>query len=511
MKEVVTAAEMKKIDRYTIEEIGIPSLVLMERAALSIVYLMKKKLTKSDRILCVCGAGNNGGDGVAAARILFSQGYHAAFYMAGIQEKWTEETKKQIQVARNVGVPEYNELDLTHIRVVVDGLFGIGLASDVRKPYDKMIERINEWRSQKEDRQIWAVDIPSGLSADSGQVMGCSVQADYTVTFGFKKRGLILYPGRGFSGRCFVEDIGFPVKALKDNPPLGFTYNVQDFEQLPFRKSDSNKGSYGKILIIGGSKNMSGASFFAGQAACFTGAGLVRILTEEANRLILQTQLPQAMISVWEEMDDIKLDELLEWADSLVIGPGIGTGKDMSVRVENILKKIQCPVVLDADGLNLLSEHPEWYRYLPEGAILTPHMGEMARLSGENISVLKADRGAWAQKFALEHRIICVLKDSSTVVSDGEKVFFNESGNHGMATGGSGDILAGIIGTLSGEGMAPFDAACMGVWLHGCAGDESAEKNSARGMTALEVLEGIRRVFKTIELKNRGCDESEGK
>lgn len=209
MKTVLTGREMKAIDTYTIQKLGIPSLVLMERAALSMVGRMKEEILKTDRILCVCGAGNNGGDAVAVARILYGEGYAAAFYLAGNPEKWTEETKKQIQIARNVGVPEYNELDLTHIRVVVDGLFGIGLSNNVREPYRAFIEEINDWRESRENRRVWAVDVPSGLSSDTGQVLGCAVKADATVTFGYMKRGMILYPGRNLAGRCFVEDIGF--------------------------------------------------------------------------------------------------------------------------------------------------------------------------------------------------------------------------------------------------------------------------------------------------------------
>lgn len=495
MRTVVTGSEMKAIDTYTIQTLGIPSLVLMERAALSMVCRMKEQITKADRILCVCGAGNNGGDAVAVARILFGQGYAAAIYMAGKPEKWTEETKKQIQIARNVGVPEYNELDLTHVRVVVDGLFGIGLSKNVREPYHTMIKKINIWREGSERRKIWAVDVPSGLSSDTGQVLGCAVKADVTVTFGYMKRGMILYPGRDIAGVCFVEDIGFPKKSLEINPVAGFSCDVQDFEQLPERKNDSNKGSYGKILIIAGSKNMSGAAYFSGRAAYASGAGLVRILTPEANRIILQSQLPQAMISVWEEVDDSALKEILDWADALVIGPGIGTTHEMAANIEKVLQMADCPIVLDADGLNLLAEHEFWYSMLEGHAIITPHMGEMARLTGQSIGDLKADRAKAAREFAQSRKLICVLKDSSTVVSDGEQIYFNCSGNHGMATGGSGDVLAGMIGALTGARMELFKAAYMGVYLHGCAGDAAAERFSARGMTSVEIIEGLLGVF----------------
>lgn len=496
MKTVVTGAEMKAIDTYTIQELGIPSLVLMERAALSMVCRMKEKIHKSDRILCLCGAGNNGGDAVAVARILFGQGYSAAVYMAGNPEKWTEETKKQIQIARNVGVPEYNELDLTHVRVVVDGLFGIGLSKNVREPFQTLIEKVNEWWARKQERSVWAVDVPSGLSSDTGQALGCALRADYTVTFGYMKRGMILYPGREIAGKCYAEDIGFPEKSLAANPAAGFTCDVQDFEQLPERKNDSNKGTYGKILVIAGSKNMSGAAYFSGRAAYSAGAGLVRILTPEANRIILQSQLPQAMISVWEEMDETQWADTLSWADVMVIGPGVGTKAVMAERIQKALAESRCPVIMDADGLNLLAQHEEWYPMLAERAVLTPHMGEMSRLTGNSIGELKADRAKAALDFAEKHRVICVLKDSSTVVSDGKGLYFNQTGNHGMATGGSGDVLAGIIGALAGAGANLFDAAYMGVFLHGSAGDAAAARFGMRGMTSVEIIEGLWEILK---------------
>lgn len=496
MKTVVTGREMKAIDTYTIQTLGIPSLVLMERAALSMVCRMKEKIHKSDKILCLCGAGNNGGDAVTVARILFGQGYPAAVYMAGDPEKWTEETKKQIQIARNVGVPEYNELDLTHVRIVVDGLFGIGLSKNVREPFHTLIEAVNEWRAKKPERSVWAVDVPSGLSSDTGQALGCALRADYTVTFGYMKRGMILYPGREIAGKCYVEDIGFPEKSLAVHPAAGFTCDVQDFEQLPERKNDSNKGTYGKILIIAGSKNMSGAAYFSGRAAYSTGAGLVRILTPEANRVILQSQLPQAMISVWEEMDESQWTDILSWADALVIGPGVGTQAVMAERLRKALTESRCPVIMDADGLNLLAQHEEWYPMLAGRAVLTPHMGEMSRLTGKSIGKLKVDRAEAAADFAEKHGVICVLKDSSTVVSDGKKLYFNQTGNHGMSTGGSGDVLAGIIGALAGAGANLFEAAYMGVFLHGSAGDAAANRFGARGMTSVEIIEGLWEVLK---------------
>ena len=496
MKRVVTAKEMKMIDNYTIQNIGIPSLVLMERAAWSMVQRMLEVIDTSEVILAVCGAGNNGGDAIAVARILYGMGYSTGIYMAGAPEKWTDETKIQIQIARNVGVPEYNELDLSSVQLVVDGLFGIGLQSFVREPFAHMIDLINHWKNNKPDAYVWSVDIPSGVSADTGQVLGSAVKADYTVTFGYVKCGMILYPGRDYSGEIYIEDIGFPQNVLDKCSVQGFSIENKDLLWMPKRKNDSNKGDYGKILIIAGSKNMSGAAYFAAKAAYIMGAGLVRILTEEANRVILQTQLPQAMISVWEEMTNEQLKDIIGWADSVVIGPGIGIREEMKNRIEQVLSMIQCPLLLDADGLNLLAKENVWYDKLSKHTVVTPHMAEMSRLTGKYISDLKMDRSKAALEYAKERDFICVLKDSSTVISDGSQICFNRTGNHGMATGGSGDVLSGVIGALLGMGMDAFFAACLGVYIHGAAGDVVAEIYGKRSMTSVELIEGLINILK---------------
>ena len=279
-------------------------------------------------------------------------------------------------------------------------------------------------------------------------------------------------------------------------PVRGFSIENKDLLWMPERKNDSNKGDYGKILIIAGSKNMSGAAYFAAKAAYTMGAGLVRVLTEETNRVILQTQLPQAMISVWEEMTNEQLKDIIGWADSVVIGPGVGTREEMKNRIEQVLSMIQCPLLLDADGLNLLAKENLWYDKLSKHTVITPHMAEMSRLTGKCISDLKIDRSKSALEYAKERDFICVLKDSSTVISDGSRICFNRTGNHGMATGGSGDVLSGVIGALLGMGMDAFFAACLGVYIHGAAGDVAAEIYGKRSMTSIELIEGLINILK---------------
>ncbi len=498
MKRIVNGKEMKAIDSFSIGTIGIPSPVLMERAALSVAEEMMKeeRIGKEADILCCAGAGNNGGDAVAIARILHCYGYQTRVFMAGKPEKQTDEVKMQLKICRNLGIAIQDSLMLEQADVVVDGLFGIGLNSPVRTPFDLYIREINAWHQSAGGRLIYAVDIPSGISSDNGQIMGEAVCADVTVTFGCKKCGLVLYPGRTYAGKTIISDIGFPKEALEANVPQGIVMGEEDLTLLPERKPDSNKGTYGKVLLIAGQKNMSGAAYFAGAAAYRMGAGLVRILTPEANRVILQTLLPQAMINIIEETDDEKVDEMIAWCDVLVAGPGIGTEETTAALLHTFIERSHQPWILDADGLNLLAKHPKWYDGLKNRCIVTPHIGEMARLTGLTASALKADRAAACLNFARAHEVICVMKDSSSVISDGHTVCYNETGNHGMAKGGSGDVLAGMIGAIAAQGADLFYTACLSAYLHGAAGDLAAAKKSHHGMTADDLLESAGLFFK---------------
>lgn len=497
MKSIVNGKEMKAIDGYSIQTIGIPSPVLMERAAVSVAeeIMKEKRVGKTSDILCVAGAGNNGGDAVAVARILHCYGYQTRVCMLGQPDKQTRETKLQLEICKNLQIPVEEVLELENADVIVDGLFGIGINSPVRAPFDQYIRKINEWHQDSAVRLIYAVDMPSGISSDNGQIMGEAIEADVTVTFGYKKCGLILYPGRSFAGKTIVEDIGFPAEALQANPPAGIAMEEADLALLPQRKADSNKGSYGKILLIAGQKNMSGAAYFAGAAAYKTGAGLVRILTPEANRVILQSSLPQAMINIIEETDDVKIDEMIHWCDVIIAGPGVGIEEKTAALIGKFIDRSAKPWVIDADGLNLLAKHPEWYEKLKGRSIVTPHMGEMGRLTGLTVGELKADRAKACREYAKAHELVCIMKDSCSVISDGNLVCYNETGNHGMAKGGSGDVLAGITAAIAGQGADLFYAACLSAYIHGAAGDIAAAESSYHAMTTDDLLDSLRVFF----------------
>lgn len=511
MKYALGSGQMKAIDRYTIETVGIPSMVLMEKAAMAVVRHTKELCSEKDRILAVCGYGNNGGDGIAAARILFMEGYDVAITMVGEKERATKETKQQLKIAKKIGIPVMRKVHWEEYTVIIDAIFGIGLTRTVAGEFRKMIEAINQ-----ADKRVVSVDIPSGVSADDGKVLGIAVNADITVTFGYQKVGCLLFPGSEYAGRVYVEEIGFAKGGL-DTPPTRFYFDETPKALLPVRKKNSNKGTYGKVLVIAGSKNMSGAAYFAATAAYRMGSGLVRILTAQENREILQRQIPEAVLTTYETLEDgiseadaESIREAVAWASVIVLGPGLGMSA-MSARIVNyVVCECKVPLVVDADGLNIISrmitekvpaqEGVEGrIRYLaellPPGTILTPHKKELSLLTGIPLADLVGCLIDSSASCTYNNDLIYVKKDVRTIVSFGNSDYINVSGNDGMATAGSGDVLTGMIAGLLAHGEAPKMAAMSGCYLHGLAGDAAAKKKGPRSMLASDILDAIPEVL----------------
>ena len=332
--------------------------------------------------------------------------------------------------------------------------------------------------------------------------------ADLTLTFGLLKRGLLLYPGASCCGEVVVKDIGFPEKAVEEISPCAYTYDFSDLCRLPARKAWSNKGTYGKVLIVAGAKNMAGAAALCSEAACRTGSGLVRIFTAEENRVILQNLVPEAIMTTYLGEEDAlkKLEEATGWASVIGFGCGLGQGPLTEKMLDLVLKEGQVPLVLDADGLNALAgmksrtgtEDAETLRAFadyPGGMILTPHLGEMSRLCGRSVEEIRESLITTAEDMA-DDRHVYVLKDARTVVSSGDgKTYINCSGNHGMSTGGSGDVLTGIICGLLAGGSPLDEAARLGVYCHGLAGDKAAEEKGHFALLARDIIEMLGRVF----------------
>ena len=498
MNYSVTSAQMKRVDSFTIQGVGIPSLVLMERAALTVADKISEDAGRQDLIVCVCGGGNNGADGVAVGRILHGRGYRVQIVLAGEAQNRTEELQQQIVIAGQMAVPMVAFADdrsvIAGARFIVDALFGIGLSRTVAGIWSDLIGMINA----NSLAGVYAVDIPSGINADTGAIMGTAVQADVTVTFGYAKTGQLLYPGRSHCGRLYVRDIGFAPEALARAGYDTFYYECGDLSRIPDRPPYSNKGTFGRVLIVAGSEGMSGAAYFSALAAYRTGAGLVKILTVEANREILQAQLPEAMIKTYPADERTDLDAFLEeqcrWATVIVLGPGLGSGDDVEALVSGILTHAYVPIVLDADGLNAVARYPYLTGYFTENIIITPHIGEMGRLTGRRIPDIAADVLKAAREYARLHGITCVLKDAVTVVAGREgESYLNRSGTSAMAKGGSGDVLTGVIAGLLALGMDEGEAACLGVYLHGLAGEAAAGIKGIHGVIAGDLIEYIPR------------------
>ncbi|SCP95162.1 NAD(P)H-hydrate dehydratase [Anaerobium acetethylicum] len=489
MKYLVNSSEMKRCDKATIEKIGVPSMVLMERAALSIVEELENGEFNLKRILIVCGAGNNGGDGFAAARLLFLKGYEVDVAFIGDEDRLSEDAGTQMALLKNHGKEVENTIPDREYTTVVDALFGIGLNTEISGRYAEAVDRINSM-----DARVLAADIPSGVSADTGQVLGTAVKADVTAAFAYKKLGQVLYPGAVYCGRTEVRDIGITDLGFEGILPKVYTYDESDLKRIPDRRPYSNKGTYGKILIIAGSCNMSGAAYLAAKAAYRTGAGLVRIYTPSENREILQTMLPEAILSTYDRfhIDVTAFKEIIGWADVIGIGPGIGKGIEAKTILNILLGNAKVPVIIDADGINLVSEHIELLENHKQDIILTPHLGEMSRLLKRDIKGIAQNLLAEADEFARKHHVVCVLKDARTVVADGTgAVYMNQTGNNGMATGGSGDVLTGIIIGLLSQNTTIVEAATLGVLIHGMAGDIAAENKGQYSMMAHDIIDSL--------------------
>lgn len=517
MEYIASREEMQRIDAYNIEELGIPGIVLMERASLTLADEISARFSADTDILVVAERGNNGGDGLAAGRILLSRGYRVSFYEIGAVGKATDSYRTQREILYRLGADFLTALPEEDPQVWIDAIFGVGLSREVKGLHRQVIEEMN-----RRSGYVVSVDLPSGLDASDGRIRGAAVRADLTVTFGLLKAGLLLYPGAEYAGEVLVKEMGFMPESIRAIGPRMLTYTRDDLFRLPARKAWSNKGNYGKILMIAGCRNMAGAALLSGRAAYRSGAGLVRILTGESNRQILQTGLPDAVLSTYDDRDDLvnpdliaDLDQALEWADVIGIGPGLGLSARARIFLHKVLSEGRVPLVIDADGINnlavMLKESTEirtLYKDYPYGIIMTPHPGEMCRLTGRPVRDIVTNLVDTASSFADENHVI-VLKDARTVIAGGGPyIYLNRSGNSGMAVGGSGDVLTGMIcGILGQYGPDSFSqdggdrqailvhAVRLAVYCHGMAGDLAAKEKGQRGLMASDLPDAAARIM----------------
>lgn len=505
MRYLVTSEEMKKYDANTAEKIGIPSLVLMERAALSVVQSLRERgfVRKNEPAFILTGCGNNGGDGLAIARLLCEAGMQVEVQVLGNMDKATAAWKTQKGILEYFPVIFCKEPSRPSYTVIIDALFGVGLSRPVEGAYAEGIRTVNGLHGYKV-----AVDVPSGISADTGEELGIAFTADLTVTFGFEKRGLYLLRGRSLAGEILLTDVGITWRSFGGEAPEMFCLDERALDLLPRRDAGGNKGTFGKALLLAGSFQMAGAAVLCARACYAMGAGMVKVLTCEENRGILQEAVPEALLGTTAD-----LETSLAWCDVIALGPGWGQGEENRAVFHKILTETDKPLVCDADALNLLAKEPELAKELQRQGrsgrqiVLTPHLGELLRLLNgirkegdlrEALSMEALCKDPWeeAKNLAEYLSVVVAAKDARTsICAPDRKICLNLTGNSGMATAGSGDVLTGVITALLCQKMDAYTAACRGVYLHGLAGDLAKKRYGEHGLVAGDLITMMREEF----------------
>lgn len=515
MIPLTTSSMMREIDRKAIEAFGIPGIVLMENAARGTFGAMVRHFPDlwKQRVGIVAGRGNNGGDAFAIGRYLLNRKVDCRIYLLGSMDGIKGDAQRNLEILRalSVSIQEIQtDRDLTRFKeeigsfhLFIDGIFGTGLNAPVEGMFAEVIDLINRLR-----RPVVSIDIPSGLHADSGQVLGTCIQASLTATMGLPKRGLVVYPGAKYCGTLVIIDICLPTRLVEESPIQDFWIEGKDLQPLlgP-RDPEAHKGDFGHLFVLSGSPGKTGAAAMVCQGALRVGTGLVTLGIPQSLHPILAAKLTEAMTELLPETPAhtlsrsarSKIQELLDRKAALAIGPGISLHPETQDLVRDLVAETSLPMVIDADGLTALVGHLDLLHPKGEKIILTPHPGEMARLMRMTVPEIQANRIEWARRFAIEHRTHLVLKGASSIIaSPNGDIFINPTGNPAMATGGMGDILTGMIGGFLAQGYSALQAAQLGVYLHGLAGDFMAFQNGPRGLIATDLLLAIPRLIRSI-------------
>jgi hydroxyethylthiazole kinase-like uncharacterized protein yjeF len=517
---LVTANEMRQMDRTTIETFGIPGRLLMENAGRGATAFFLEAIYKQHPgpVGVLTGRGNNGGDGFVMARYLHQKGIPVTVYVLADQNRIEGDAATNLALLKKMAVPfvEVSNEDLFHAAkssmvhqcTWIDAILGTGLNSDVRGHLKTTIQFI-----KRQKRPVFAVDIASGLNADTGQICGVCIEAAATATFGFAKVGHLTYPGKSMTGKLKIIEIGIP-PSVAEKIACGQHLITPDslVPAIPNRPAVAHKGNNGHVVILAGSPGKTGAAAMAATTAMRAGAGLVTLGVPRSLNPVLETMVTEAMTVSLPETDELALAEtafetalsLVEEKQCLAVGPGIGTHPSTGRLVRRLIKESPAPLVMDADALNLIAADTGVLKKSRVPIVLTPHPGEMARLSGDSTATIQNDRVASARSFALKHKVTLVLKGAATVIADpGGDVFINPTGNPGMAAGGMGDVLTGLIAGLLAQGMEPGPATRASVFLHGLAADIVSRRDAPIGYLATEVMDAIPQAMK--DLKNNGC------
>ena len=518
---LINGEESREMDRDAMEKYGLDTLVLMENAGLRSADLAASFFhgeTEKIRIAVICGKGNNGGDGLVMARHLFNKGFRVEIFCLAAAEEFSPAARKNWDIAEAIGIRatflnEVRDLALFRLKLmtshlIVDAIFGSGFKGELKGLAKDVIDIINEV-----DVRVFSLDIPSGVDADNGEVGTTVVSAEDTVTFALPKFGNILAPGGEFNGRLHIADISFPPEITEEKEEGNILIDeAWALTKMRPRKADSHKGIYGHILVAGGSPNMAGSVILAGKGALKAGAGLVTYLMPESLHDVVRAHNLEAMTCCLPEQEDGSLglsaaEPILHQTGNkiLVLGMGLSRTQESIALVKRIVEDINCPLVLDADALIALGEMEGRNNHHP--LILTPHPGEMSRILGRSIREVQENRMDAASEAAKRFDAVVVLKGSRTMIAapDG-RLLVNCTGNAGMATGGMGDVLSGIIGALLGQGLDALSAAALGVYFHGLAGDIAVHDTGEMGLTAADIVDYLPAVLADYEEKLKGAE-----
>lgn len=541
---LVTAAEMRRLDQLTIERYGTPGHVLMERAGSGATRVLLEQFphVRRQRVVVVAGKGNNGGDGFVIARLLRRKGVRAEVVLLGRATAVTGDAARMLKALRRSRVPiievatnkDVSKLatTLADAALLVDAIFGTGLNAPVEGRYAEILHLMNA-----SGVPIFAVDMPSGLDADRGTPLGArdlegaisgasvataphsdptgsgraeprvrgpaslgvAIQAEVTATFGFAKVGQVIHPGVVHVGTLAVVDIGIAPQAVAEVQPRTRLLDADEVASLvPVRSPEAHKGSCGHVLVIAGSRGHTGAALLAAHAACRSGAGLTTLAGPASLNMVYCSGAPEVMTAPLHDVDGLlefneaEMRNLLHGKTAVIVGPGMGTHGAAQTLVRFLLAEVPLPMVIDADALTCLARDLSLLKGARAHALLTPHPGEMARLLACETAAVQADRVGMARSFAAAHGCVLVLKGARSVIAEpGGAVSINPTGNPGMASGGMGDALCGILGGLLAQGLTPADAACLGVYLHGEVADHVAATRGQIGLLASDVIDGI--------------------
>jgi len=488
LKKILSEREIKKIDLLTIEKNNLQSIDLMEQAAEAFVQYLMTQHIANQTIIVLCGPGNNGGDGLAIARLLNEHGFDTKAFLINTKKEVSSDCSVNLKrLPSTILVSKRSQIpDLSNADIIIDALFGIGLHGSLEGVYAQMIQAVNDSK-----KLVYSVDVPSGLPADSITNSDSVICADMTLTFQRPKVSFFFPEHKHFIKKWVVIDIGLNEKLIQQSNSNIYVLDKEIQNQVKARSKFSHKGHFGHALLLAGSYGKMGAAVLAARAMMKSGVGLLTVQVPKCGIHIMQVSVPEAMCVV--DPSDSSLTKLpnIKPYNVVALGPGIGTDAPTEQLIHQLLKTTEVPLVIDADAINILSKHPEWTRHLPKGSVLTPHIKEFDRLMG-GVSQ-SSDRLIQAQDFAAKHHCVVVLKDACTWVIDSKgNRFIHYGGNPGMSTAGSGDVLTGIIGSLIAQKYDSSEAACIGVYHHGLAGDIGVQKTGHMGLTASTIIDNLK-------------------